>query len=65
MLLNSSFFVVLIFCLNSDYVVGVVVYIIRLIFDGFVYYWNIIVIKNFFKIEFYFVDIMNSGLYFL
>lgn len=65
MLLNSSFFVVLIFCLNSDYVVGVVVYIIRLIFDGFVYYWNIIVIENFFKIEFYFVDIMNSGLYFL
>ena len=62
---NSSFSVVLISRLNSDYAAGVVAHTTRSTFDGPVYHWNTTVTKNLFKTEFYPVDITNSGLYFL
>ncbi|XP_068682166.1 uncharacterized protein [Montipora foliosa] len=62
---NSSFSVVLISRLNSDYAAGVVAHTTTETFDGPVYHWNTTVSKNLFKTQFDPVVIMNSGLYFL
>ncbi|XP_068682491.1 uncharacterized protein [Montipora foliosa] len=62
---NSSFSVVLISRLNSDYAAGVVAHTTTQTFDGPLYHWNTTVTKNLFKTRFDPVVIMNSGLYFL
>ncbi|XP_068730841.1 uncharacterized protein [Montipora capricornis] len=62
---NSSFSVVLISRLNSDYAAGVVAHTTTRTFNGPVYHWNTTVTKNLFKTQFDPVVIMNSGLYFL